>query len=123
MTDSELSIFEFLRARYDELEQAANAAKTARRPWYFDHVDDAAKPFVDLALNPDSVLNDLASKRAILAQHRPAWRRMSWDEDAAICDTCRYDNGLDVYFFPCPTLRALAVPYAAHSDYQEAWKP
>jgi hypothetical protein len=29
----------------------------------------------------------------------------------------------DLHQAPCPTLRLLALPYADHPDYEEAWKP
>lgn len=113
MTDAD-GIHAFLRARYDEIEQAARAAKETRRPWYFDHIDEAAKPFVDLALDADQVLADLDSKRAILDLHAEASAATpnGWDDSAVHWAAAVED-----------VLRLLALPFATHPDYQESWKP
>ena len=60
-----------------------------------------------------SVLAEDAAKRAIVALHGPV------GIDCRSCGTA-YEHGVD---YPCPTLRALAVPYANHPDYDQAWRP
>ncbi len=71
--------------------------------------------------DPARVLREVAAKRSLLTQHRPAsaealhpWCRVSIRTDPEI--------GTYQEPFPCPTLRVLAVSYADHPDYQEAWK-
>lgn len=142
-----MSIVDFLRARYDELEQAARAVKEIRRPWYFDHLDDAAKPFVDLALDPDQVLADLHSKRRILDEHAPQWQPVEWPHDqngkgeAQVCRRCQnaehteWDPPLgkaDVLpdgfvapyvLWPCPTVQFLVLPIADQPEYRPEWGP
>jgi hypothetical protein len=51
-------------------------------------------------------LADCEAKRRIVRMHQPP-TICGWD--------CRDGR--------CPTLRALALPYADHPDYREEWKP
>lgn len=68
------------------------------------------------------VLDDLAAKRAILAEHPAVTERTGWSSEESICDRCRYDEGLDTYAYPCPTVRALAHPFRQHPDFDPVWR-
>jgi hypothetical protein len=71
--------------------------------------------------DPARVLRDVAAHRAILSEHGSMLERMSWDEDLLICHRCRYDQGLDTFNWPCPTVRALVSIYADRPGYDPAW--
>lgn len=58
--------------------------------------------------HPGIVLDLVAAHREILADHPAVTHRMSWDEEWIICARCRYDGGLNVIAWPCPTVRAIA---------------
>lgn len=140
MTDEGSSITGFLRARYDEREQQANAAAVDGAQWRYsdsgiypsdesrhpgaivagtyDYLDESYGKHI-AGNDPQYVLADLNSKRAILDEHKPA------EGDAESCDKCEYGWWSDRMrqIFPCKTLRMLAVPFAGHPDYQESWKP
>lgn len=107
MTDPTGSITAFLHARYDELAESATGADGAHV--YFDAIDDEARDFYLERDIPKYVLADLASKRAILdlAVDAPCCEHTPWG------GTCAADN----------TIKLLALPFAAHPDYQESWKP
>jgi hypothetical protein len=47
--------------------------------------------------------------RALLAEHSAETYQALWDEEVERCRTCRYDNGLDWYHYPCPTVKILAA--------------
>ncbi|MFI1472060.1 DUF6221 family protein [Streptomyces wuyuanensis] len=124
----------FLRARLDEDEQAARKLLDEKRPgraerWEF--CDDGAirdtgprrslrvkftwPPEADHIVrhDPARVLADVEAKRELLRLHT----LNGW-----VCSTC--DNGeVPGDGYPCPTLRLLALPYASHADYDEAWRP
>jgi hypothetical protein len=61
--------------------------------------------------DPGRVLVECEAKRLIVALHKP--------ESGQHPDFC----GHDLRELPCPTLRALALPYADHPDYLPEWKP
>jgi hypothetical protein len=69
--------------------------------------------------DPARVLADCAAKRAIVELH-PLYRctHARCGGDGSHCRTC----GADVPA-PCPTLLALAQPYADHPDYRNEWRP
>jgi hypothetical protein len=132
----------FLCARIDEDERVAMAAaRAANTDTWIDgaegsvlgiggdmHLRGAVNSIDDIGphiarWDPARVLAEVEAKRRILEEHRLASYRASWDEDQDICGTCRYDNGLDVYPYPCPTVRLLALPYADHPDYRDEWGP
>lgn len=61
------------------------------------------------------------AKRQIIHLHRAR----SDEDDPAIAPWCAscgtpYEWPTD---YPCPTLRLLALPYAAHPDYRQEWTP
>jgi len=69
--------------------------------------------------HPHRVLAECAAKRAIIQEHpmMPAGALMTerhcagYEEEAISRD-----------WWPCPTLRALAIPYAEHPDYRQEWR-
>ncbi|NJP24437.1 hypothetical protein FLW53_09500 [Microbispora sp. SCL1-1] len=132
MTEHPLTAF--LRARYDEREQAARAAKPGVNPlrgeWSFADMqvrDDAGRLVVKhtwpnegehIALNdPAFVLADVDSKRKILDAHHPMEPARGRGQDP-LCAEC--SHGPDEYYtvdYPCLTVRLLAEPFASHPDY------
>lgn len=122
------AIVEFLTARLDEDEQAAQAA-SERAPWSHNADDywmitgtdgevvvyDESAPTTAEAVHiarhdPTRVLAEVAAKRAILAEHLPGTDRC--DEHDAMLRT-----------IPCPTLLALVGPYSEHPHCHPAWAP
>jgi hypothetical protein len=73
--------------------------------------------------DPARVLAECEAKRRIIRQHGSETEDVGWTETRTICATCRYDNGLDAYDYPCPTLIALAAVYADHPDFRDEWRP
>lgn len=155
MTD----LVEFLRERLDEDEEAAMAA-SSRVPWkmrdhesdywmitgtdgavvvYDEGVPSEAEAHHIARHDPSRVLADVAAKRAILAEHRPA--RFTDTTlglvNVEVCSRChgRLDYPDDwndeqaegwryplvQNAFPCGTLRALALPFRDHPDFNPAW--
>lgn len=85
--------------------------------------------------SPLRVIAESAAKRAIVAEHRE-WRgpKGYGDPDGPMCSVCvsmvmDEDAGGNVFRdtesepWPCPTLLALALPYADHPDYRSEWRP
>ena len=88
--------------------------------------------------DPARVLAECESKRRIVELHRPsaegyeddgpqeACLLCQWDVD---CDMVRYDHQYPDHarnharWWPCDTLRLLAVPYADRPGYREEWRP
>jgi hypothetical protein len=57
--------------------------------------------------DPDRVMGEVQAKRAIIR----------WHTEDECCSVCLDDvQG-------CPLFRTLALPYADHPDYQDAWRP
>ena len=139
----------FLRARLDEDEAAARALQEYRPgPWIVD-TDSvglesissgprrAAKGWDFNVIgevwshriaehvarwDPARVLAEVTAKRAIIDLH-PSHRQGhgQW------CSTCGDwpqpgSEQIEIEW-PCPTLRALAQPYAEHADFDPAWRP
>lgn len=71
------------------------------------------------------VLREVASKRAILAEHAPVNTHQPLGPDCCRCGV-RVDTEYDGDVFgavdsPCPTVRALASVYVDHPDFDPAW--
>jgi hypothetical protein len=65
--------------------------------------------------DPDRILAEVTAKREIVALHRqvqPKW-----------CSVCDIPGDYEGRPYGCTTLRLLALPYADHEDYNEAWRP
>ncbi|MCX5253645.1 DUF6221 family protein [Streptomyces canus] len=140
-----MSIVEFLRARYAERRAIAEAAAglqcdpengwgitdssiydpAEKRRWISPHIgmlheSESAEHIV--ANNPAVVLADLDAKLAVLDEHQ--------NVNDGSCGTCvdggwgyPTHGGSSPQRHPCRTLRLLAVPFAAHPDYDERWRP
>jgi len=128
----------FLRARADEDEAAAVAARDGGT-WGAAHdfvVDDLCG-VGELAAahiarhDPARVLREVEAKRRIVKLHERIWIHPAADEfnDAhlttepmPVCASCRPEMQFRrAQSWPCRTLRTLALPYADHPDYQEGW--
>ncbi|MFE3031594.1 DUF6221 family protein [Streptomyces canus] len=74
------------------------------------------------AHGPEVVLADLDAKLAVLDEHPDVN-----DGDCGTCVDGRWGypthGGSSPQTHPCRTLRHLAVPFAAHPDYDERWRP
>lgn len=57
---------------------------------------------------------DAEAKRRIIELHRA---------DVDVCVPANPDDDAAFYAPWCPTLQALALPYADHPDYDESWRP
>lgn len=138
MTD----LHEFLRARYTEARTRENGKRRPIPSAFDGHeiemsyspdegetllVDSHPYPvatYLALATEPapdPEVLADLDAKLAILDEHQ--------DVNDGDCGTCidglwgyPTHGGSSPQRFPCRTLRLLAMPFAAHPDYDERWK-
>lgn len=121
---------EFLRARLDEDEEAAQAAKPG--PWHADGGGVYAKHPVDEVVDystsadhiarhdPKRTLIEVEAKRRNIEQHGSTTGYVFDDDDDALA--CRCCGDLTVAY-PCGTLRLLALPYADHPDYRPEWAP
>ncbi|WP_107427538.1 DUF6221 family protein [Streptomyces glaucescens] len=66
----------------------------------------------------ERVLAEVDAKRDLLELHRQLEDSEEMLDFCATCDaTGKYPE------YPCRTLRLLALPYADHPDYNEAWRP
>jgi hypothetical protein len=135
-------IVEFLRARYTEARRREESKRTIARnlPFEWTHIYDGDAEYVEIgwekrrvsadefyeehgesAADPD-VLADLDAKLGIVDEHQDVN-----DGDCGTCVNGRWGypthGGSSPQRFPCKTLRLLAVPFAAHPDYDERWRP
>ena len=122
-----MTLTEFLLARIGEDEETAEWAAEGTG----DH-EPGCCTYCDAARtipNPARVLAECEAKRLIVAEHQTS---TEWDDGINACTTCQWDIDCDAPKhdhqrgsgrFPCPTLRFLALPYADHPDYDEAWRP
>lgn len=82
-----------------------------------------------LRVHGDKLKADVEAKRRLVDLHLPEplseWARKTYDfptKCAGESWEC-YGDGEDIVQWPCDHLKLLALPYAEHPDYQEAWKP
>jgi hypothetical protein len=88
------------------------------------------------AMQPAQALRDIDAKLRILDEHKPSpWTsppvRRPADlpgDETNVCITCGVIDGQDDTqwidgFYPCMTLRLLALPYSDHPEYREEWCP
>lgn len=84
---------------------------------------------------PDRIAAEVDAKRRILDLHKPYQQGYMYTAAGVRvpnirCSVCHdvpedvdYDNPPYAVEFPCPTLRLLALPFAAHPDYRQEWRP
>jgi len=128
-------LVQFLRARYGEAREAEGrkVSLPGNLPFQWravydpndQHVvidglhrvgmDEFFERYGESAADPD-VLADLDAKLAILDLHA----RLG---DSPFCVTCDAPSGIPGRPDGCTTLRLLALPFAAHLDYDERWRP
>jgi hypothetical protein len=63
------------------------------------------------------------AKRRIVALHEGATAYDGTDYCTVCSNVDRTGLDTDLEPMPCETLRLLALPYADHMDYDEAWRP
>lgn len=105
----------FLKARLDEDEQVAAEVSPSGslRAAELMVVQDGYG-FGAISIDSARVLAEVQAKRAILDAHEdPARPPSRWDgcDDECQWDALRY------------VLQVLALPYASHPDFDEAWRP
>jgi hypothetical protein len=127
-----MMLVEFLLARIDEDEKGARlaicqcggSACTVESGWYdtqelvarLDDIDSAAHV---AQWGPARVLAECEAKRRIVAGH-PSEEYFG----DLYCNVCGSGSELGPGDdWPCPTLCALALPYADHPDYDPTWRP
>lgn len=129
----------FLRERLDEDKDHAQVLTNAAK--FIDAVPDfygaggpAAQDYWQ-HFTPARMLADAGAKRRILALHEPlpSAPDAPADPPVTICRECGPNTGrhgeIDPtgrsgdHWWPCPTLRLLALPYAGHPDYRQEWAP
>lgn len=73
---------------------------------------------------PERLLAEVEARKALLTEHVPQDDGSGLNE---VCSVCAKRPDGDWYHYlvpaPCQTLRLLALPYAAHPGYKEAWRP
>lgn len=124
-----MDLVEFMTARLDEDERAANdvlfACRDSRQPWPPEQGGPALTAYLK-HFGERRALREAEAKRAILAEHRPTDWRAYGD---LMCFRCRLDDdepipdGHHWMAWPCPAARALAAVWSDHPDYAPAWAP
>jgi len=128
-------LVDFLNARLDEDEAAANAALAAYESdagdtWWTRpelvvelglHMEDESEAIHMSRWSPERVLRDVEAKRKILELHLPmgfasppGWATLT---SKTWCQECSPASGT----WPCGTLRTLAAVHSDHPDYDKAW--
>ena len=125
-----MTLVEFLNARLDEDEQTAREA--GNRRWLIEdnmislwpeneHDGFMTWPTRSDARHavhwqPERVLAEVEAKRKLLDSHY---------DYRGVCTRCFdwQNKPVEREQFPCEVVRLLALPYADHADYDEAWRP
>ncbi|MFD6275824.1 DUF6221 family protein [Streptomyces sp. NPDC060209] len=151
MMDPMDDLAQFLRDRLDEDEQAARAWPDhqqnweARGPRHLSYASGSGESVTavnvggdgalgweriyvkrdpgDLAEHvarhdPARVLAEVNAKRRLLDLHAPGTQEYV---DGDVCMSCTLTG--DGPYYPCTTLRLLALPYANHPGYRDDWRP
>jgi hypothetical protein len=127
----------FLRARYTEAKtrEESRRSVSGNLPFEWTHVYEYVEidgrfrvpvdAFYEKHGQPSAdpvVLADLDAKLAVIDEHQDVN-----DGDCSTCVDGRWGypthGGSSPQTHPCRTLRHLAVPFAAHPDYDERWRP
>jgi hypothetical protein len=130
-------LMQFLRDRLAIEEHVAKAASPG--PWHINAEGDEVLAVDDIVVadgfalsgrqlrattehiarhDPARVLREVEAKRRLLDLHEPGTQEYV---DGDVCMVCTLQG--DGPYYPCDTLRLLALPYADHPDYREDWRP
>lgn len=123
-----MTITEFLLARIAEDEAVAGEV----REWDAAHYPDLAREFHSqleaysygydndpmISAHPSRIFAECAAKRSLVEMHR----NMPSPFEDGLCAMCA-ETGANAQAYPCDTIKALAVVYSDHPDYQDEWKP
>jgi hypothetical protein len=101
-----MELVDFLRARLDEDEAAANLAARGRHDQALDR-DDWGR----LLIWPERVLADVEAKRRLIDESLVG--RTKWDHT--------YEHGIEVGLEWAVAI--IATEYDTHPDYDESWRP
>jgi hypothetical protein len=118
------TLVEFLHARLAEDEQVARVATPG--PWRWAALGEATTDHI-ARHDPARVLAEIDAKRRIVDMHSGHHECAAWDRHSTDLtptdhtDTVLVDRGYT--HEDDPTLRLLALPYAAHKDYRAEWAP
>lgn len=117
MTTATATLAEFLLARIAEMEDVARAVQEAEPKSAAPVFTSLHAPTGTVEMSPARVLADCEAHRRIVELHYPV---PASDIDWTDCGTCpsSVSGG-----WPCPTLRALALPFADHPDYHPDYRP
>lgn len=128
----DITLAEFLLARLAEDEQRAPEIHEAYCASFVE-LEEGGYEFRSDVCGcgvPARVLAEVEAKRAILADHvngNAGWDNGAWADDdfplPAYCVRCEDRKRHDAAPWPCPTLRALALPYADHPECHPSWLP
>ncbi|MFE0699141.1 DUF6221 family protein [Streptomyces sp. NPDC058872] len=139
-----VDLVEFLTARLDEDERVIEAPETwtafdeneptgTRRvdvDHSFERVTACTRAWRGVHIarhDPARVLAEVDAKRRIVERHGPAvlcgGGGAQYYNTTRVCRSCESPKQFPEQAWPCPTLRLLALPYAGHADYDEAWRP
>ncbi len=130
-----MSLTEFLLARIAEDEDEERRIQETSPGSVYNYVRRGAslgRAQVGIHSIADRVLVECEAKRQIVELHRSTRHHQLGRDDWTTneCEICLLDAdegggpyALTFEPLPCPTLRLLALPYADHPDYDEAWRP
>ncbi|WP_326768654.1 DUF6221 family protein [Streptomyces sp. NBC_01591] len=104
---------------------------------FYGHTGPLKPGLVDHVVrhDPARVLREVEAKRRAVELHGIVHREIGWLEsggeeysETPVCGLCvpkhsHYQRREDVPEGPCLTVRLLALPYADHPDYRDAWRP
>ena len=113
-----MTLAEFLLARIAEDEAVAKSVHEVEPKSAAAVFTSLAAPTGTVEMSPARVLAECEAKRRIVELHSNAGA----DWNLAYCATCEDRFRHDAAAWPCPTLRALALPFADHPDFQEDWR-
>lgn len=121
----------FLHACIDDDERMAREADPDAEPISSDGLIHMWVERTAIGIDAERMLAEVEVKREILKRHQPRTVTVAdyeqYAEGVVICSTCSYPHGSSVSAdeyqpYPCPTVRALLIPYVDRPGYDPAWK-